>query len=410
MDKITENKNIIENNRSEKEPDILSCRDVNRVKYGKNDIYIIGTAHVSRESQAIVKRAIETIKPDIVCIELDEKRYETLTSPDRWETLNIFEIIKKKQTFFLIAQLVMAGFQKKIGEKLGVKPGSEMLEAINTAKHLGIPVDLVDRSAGITLKRAWRKTPFTKKFLLFSNLLAGFFSKQEIDEEELTNLRKSDIVTEMMKDLKKYMPETKSVVVDERDQYIVSKTLKNKDKDIVLIVGAGHVHGILDIIKENKKLEHNLKELESIPELSFFYKILPWLIPTAIFLLIAYGFIIQDYSTMKKGAAIWILANGIFAAIGSTFALPHPLSVVTAFISAPITSLNPTIGCGFVVALAEAFLRKPRVIDIQNLSSDISGLKGWYRNRLTRILMVFAGASMGSAAGTWIAISWFIAT
>ena len=253
--------------------------------------------------------------------------------------------------------MALAGFQRKIGNQLGVKPGSEMLEAIKLAETHNIPIALVDRDIAITLKRAWRKTPFYKKMVLLSNMLAGFFSKQEINEEELNTLRKSDVVTELMKDLQKYLPEAKTVLVDERDQYLVSKTIEslNDEKEIVLVVGAGHVKGIKECLENNKENEINLKLLEEIPPVNIYMQVLPWLLPVAILIAFGYGFSLQNYSSLKTGVLIWILSTGVLGSIGTALALAHPLSILSAFIAAPITALHPAIGCGFVVGLVEAF-------------------------------------------------------
>lgn len=410
MQEVTQNEFNQEDLKYYESIDINNHRDIQIVDHNYKKLFIVGTAHVSKKSQLLVKKVLNECKPELVCIELDNQRYEAVTKKNRWESLDIYKVIKKKQTFFLITQLLLAGFQKRMGKKLGVKPGAEMIEAINVAKENNIPIELVDRNVATTLKRAWRQTPFFKKLFLISNLLTGFFSKQDIDEERLSTLRKSDVITEMMSELQKHLPEAKTVLIDERDTYLITKTLQSDAKNIVLVVGAGHVQGIINHLKNENVEDVDLDKLDHIPEPAPLMQALPWIIPAAIFIALIVGFVFQDYETMKKSIYIWILANGVFSVLGSIIAFAHPFSIITSFVAAPITSLNPTIGCGLVVGLAESYFRKPRVLDFHNLSEDIESIRGWYHNRLTRILLAFIGSSIGSAVGTWVAISWILAT
>jgi pheromone shutdown-related protein TraB len=219
--------------------------DVHLINKDGREFIIVGTAHISRQSADLVREVIENEKPDVVCVELDEKRLLALSEKNRWENLDLKSIIKQKQLSTLIINLVLASYQKKLGEKLGVTPGTELLEAVQAAKEKNIPIELCDREVRITLRRAWHSMSFWQKLKFLFGGLAGIFEKQELTEEKLSELRSKDVLSEMMDELGKAMPVLKEVIIDERDQYIAQKMNESKGKKIVSIVGAGHVKGII---------------------------------------------------------------------------------------------------------------------------------------------------------------------
>ncbi|MCI7435210.1 MAG: TraB/GumN family protein [Spirochaetia bacterium] len=368
-------------------------------------ITLIGTAHVSAESISEVENVISDVKPDCVAIELDEKRYESITNPDKYRELDIIKVLKRKEGFLLLANIVMASFQKRMGKNAGVKPGEEMVAAINKAKELNIPTALVDRPIQITFRRAWKKTSAYGKTQLLSALLASGFSKDEISSEEIENLKQSSEMDSMMKELSELMPAVKQVLIDERDQYLASHIWKAEGNNIVAVLGAGHLPGVeahLKKIAENQA-STDTSEIASIPESSIFSKIMMWLIPALIVAVIAFGFYIGGKDAGSKMALNWILWNGILAGLGALIAGGNPLTILVSFVGAPVTSLCPFIGVGIVAGIVQAAICKPQVKDLETLSDDAGSIKGFYKNKILRVLLVFLLSSVGSSIGTFAA-------
>lgn len=368
-------------------------------------ITLIGTAHVSAESISEVENVISDIKPDCVAIELDEKRYESITNPDKYRELDIIKVLKRKEGFLLLANIVMASFQKRMGKNAGVKPGEEMVAAINKAKELNIPTALVDRPIQITFRRAWKKTSAYGKTQLLSALLASGFSKDEISSEEIENLKQASEMDSMMKELSEFMPAVKQVLIDERDQYLASHIWTAEGNNIVAVLGAGHLPGVeahLKKIAENQA-STDTSEIASIPESSILSKIMMWLIPALIVAVIAFGFYIGGKDAGSKMALNWILWNGILAGLGALIAGGNPLTILVSFVGAPVTSLCPFIGVGIVAGIVQAAICKPQVKDLETLSDDAGSIKGFYKNKILRVLLVFLLSSVGSSIGTFAA-------
>ena len=360
-------------------------------------ILLIGTAHISQSSVDEVNTVINQVNPDTVCIELCSSRYQAMLAKDQWKNMDIFKVIREGKSFLLFANLIMTAFQKRLGSRLGVKPGSEMLEAANVAEKLSSELVLADRDVKITLQRTWRGMRFWGKMKVLGQLLASLFIREEISKEEIEKLKESDALSEAMKMLAEQSPEMKRILIDERDQYMAEKIRQSMGKLIVAVVGAGHVKGLTAEL-DNK---HNLADLESVPPTGKAVAWLKWGIPALIIALIVYGFFTVDTDVSIEMIQRWVLINGTLSALGTAAAFGHPLTIAVAFIAAPFTSLNPTIAAGWVAGLVEALLRKPQVRDFENLTDDITHLKGFWKNNITRILLVVIFANLGSAIGTF---------
>lgn len=366
-------------------------------------ITLIGTAHVSKESVEEVKKTIKSLQPDCVAIELDEKRADSIQNSEKYKELDIVKVLRRGEGFLLIANLILSSFQKRMGQNVGVKPGDEMLAAMETANELNIPTTMVDRPIQVTLKRAWAKNTFMGKLKLLSTLIASAFSKEEVSKDEIEKLKNQNEMDSMMAELAEYMPVIKEVLIDERDKYLASKIWESKGNNVVAILGAGHLPGVeahLQKISNNEE-SSDTTEISSIPPKKFGSTIAGWIIPAIVIGIIVAGFI---YGGTKAGSMMlttWFLWNGIPAAIGCLVALAHPITIIVAFVTAPFTSLCPFIGVGFVTGIVQAIVQKPKVQDIETLQDDIS-LKGIYRNRILRVLLVFILSSLGSTVGTFI--------
>lgn len=366
-------------------------------------ITLIGTAHVSAESIAEVDQAIRNLNPDCVAVELDEKRADSIQNEQSFSQLDIVKVIKEQKVFLVLANLVLASFQKRMGSNTGVKPGDEMLAAIKTAQELNIPTALVDRPIQTTLRRAWGKNSFFGKMSLFASLVASAFSKEEVSAEEIEALKQKNEMDSMMNSLAEEMPVIKEVLIDERDKYLASKIWDANGSNIVAVLGAGHLNGVcahLEKLAAGSETS-DVTEISSVPPKGISGKIIGILIPLIIAGFIAAGFI---YGGAKAGTAMlssWILWNGIPSAVLSLVALAHPVTIIVSFIAAPFTSLCPFIGVGFVSGIVQAWVCKPKVCDMETLSEDVQTVKGFYRNRILRILLVFILASLGSTIGTF---------
>jgi pheromone shutdown-related protein TraB len=378
---------------------------VSQVNVEGRDIYLVGTAHLSKESVEDVRSAIETMSPDTICIELCKSRHKALTQKDNWEKTDIFKIIKEKKAIFLLAQLIMNSFYRRLGEKLGIQPGAEMLEAIKLADATGTQLVLADRDVEITLKRVWGHLSFWNKFKLMIHLTVSIFSKEEIDTDTVEALKEKDQLESVLTEFTKKFPEIKKRLIDERDIYLAQKIRRAPGKKIVAVIGAGHVKGIKKHIGKDEPLD----DLVRIPPKSIWPTIIKWAVPAAIVALITYGFFKEGAAHSVKNIYIWILVNGILSAAGAAAALAHPLTILSAFLGAPLTSLNPTIAAGWVAGIVQAWIKKPTVTDFEDLPNAISTVRGFWTNPVTKILLIVALANLGSVLGTYIAGIWIAA-
>ncbi len=368
-------------------------------------IYIVGTAHVSAQSVADVRATVAAIQPDTIAIELCEPRYQGLVKKSAWQHTNLFQVIRQKKATFLLAQLVIQSFYRRLGKQLEVEPGAEMLAGAACAEETGAHLALIDRRIDITLKRVWRYLGFWQRMKLFYVLLESVFASDELQDDDIEALKKQDQLEALMGEMGRAFPAIKHRLIDERDVYLAQKLRDAPGEKIVAVVGAGHVPGMVEAIQQ----EQSIAELDTLPPPSRWSKIWPWLIPAAVVALIAWGFVQGGAERGIDSILIWVLVNGVLAALGALAAWAHPLSIVAAFVAAPITSLNPTIAAGWVSGLVEAWLRPPAVADFESLPSALETFRGFWRNPVIRILLVVVLTNIGSSIGTFVAIPWIAA-
>lgn len=375
-----------------------------KLELGGRTITLIGTAHVSKESVEEVKNTINELNPDCVAVELDEKRADSIKNPSRYSQLDLVKILKRKEGFLLLANLVLASYQRRMGLNAGVKPGDEMIAAMNAAEEKQIRCTLVDRPIQITLKRAWGKNSFWGKCKLFAMLLSSAFSKEEVDPAEIEKLKERNEMDSMMNELSEYMPVIKQVLIDERDQYLASKIWSSEGNNIVAVLGAGHLPGVqahLEKLGAGSE-SSDVEEISKLPRPGILGKLLAFIIPACIIGLIVAGFIYGGVHAGTQILSTWFLWNAIPAAILTAVAFGHPLTILVGFVAAPFTSLCPFIGVGFCTAIVQAIVCKPKVSDMETLQDDVSSLKSFYKNRILRALLVFILSSLGSTLGTFI--------
>jgi pheromone shutdown-related protein TraB len=376
-------------------------------------IILIGTAHISEESVSEVRRAIETHKPDIVAVELCQRRFESITKKDKWENTPVTALIKSNNAYFMLAQTFLSSIQQRLGKEYGVEPGSEMIAAIQEAENHHLAVALVDRDITVTLKRAWRMMGIREKFKVFWEFLKAMvgYDEEELEHIDLKELMKQDVISQMMEEFSKIAPSAATVLISERDRYIAQRILEESKKGkVVAVVGAGHINGIMQVLKQQEPVI-DLKELEFVPKKRLsVVKAVGFAIPVVFFGVIGWiifsnGF--DPFDKIKDIFLIWFLVNGILSAAGVAIARGHPFSIFTAFVAAPFTSLSPFVAPGWFAGLVEARLRKPVIKDFQNLNK-MKTMHDFFKNKVIRLLMVVALANLGSILGTIIALPWIL--
>jgi pheromone shutdown-related protein TraB len=376
------------------------------VQIGDTRITLLGTAHVSRSSAEQVEAELDSLAYQAVAVELCPSRHEALTNPDRLAEMDLMQVIRQGKAAMVMANLAMAAYQQRLGEQLGIEPGAEMRMAVNQAKRHDLPVILIDREIGVTLNRTARGLNWWQRAALFSGLIGSLISREDVSEEDIEHLKEGDVVETTFAEFAHDRNDLYEPLIAERDRYMAAKlraaAAEHPGKAILAVIGAGHLKGIARHLEETDDPAQTVRALESVPPKSRWPKMIPWLIVA----LVVFGFYIGFSRNPDLGWQLvrdWVLINGGLSALGALIATAHPLTVVTAFVAAPLTSLNPTIGAGMVTAAAELWLRKPRVGDFSSLRHDTTKLIGWWKNRVSRTLLVFLFSTLGSAIGTYLA-------
>jgi pheromone shutdown-related protein TraB len=369
------------------------------LEYGDKKVILVGTAHVSRESAQEVQESIQEEKPDTVCVELCPSRYQSIRQKERWQQTDIVKVIKEKKTFLLLSNLLLASFQKRIAKKFDINPGAEMIQAIESAEAVGAEIYLADRDIRTTLSRTWRAMGLWGKIKLMFQLVLSLGEVEDISEEDIEKMKQEDVLESLLAEVGKSLPVLKNILIDERDQYLANKIRNAPGNKIVAVVGAGHVPGI----KKYWNKDIDIQALEQLPPKKKATGILKWLIPGAIMAMFIAGFFYGGAKAGKDMLIWWVAANGILAGLGATIALAHPATIISSMLAAPLTSLNPMIAAGWVSGLVEAFSRKPKVKDLETLPDDILSVRGFWRNKVTRILLVVVFTNLGSMIGTFVA-------
>lgn len=377
--------------------------NLNKITFDDGKVlYLIGTAHVSGDSVKFVEECINEFEPDTVAVELDKNRMDVLKNRKKYEETDIFDIFKKKKVLFFTVQLIMSGYQKKIAEKTGSAPGSEFKKAIELAEEKDLKLVNADRDISVTLKRTINAMTFREKVKFFTGMLFG--DDKDVDEKAIEELKKGDMLMQIIGEMQDEFPSLKRTILDERDRYLAANIAQNLGEKTVAVVGAAHVPGILRRLQEEKPEEDSLDDINFVPKGSSVTKMIPWILPVLIIGMFIYGFFNGNAPDTLEAAIWWVVINGTLSALGCALALGHPLTILAGFVAAPITSLNPTIGAGIVTGLVQLYLVRPRVIDLETVSQDTMHIKGWWKNKLSRTLLVSLFSSIGSAIGTFAAL------
>ena len=371
--------------------------NITRINLDGKELILIGTAHVSRQSAEQVKEVIERERPDSVCIELDAQRYQSVMDSNKWKETDIFKVIKEKKSTLLLMNLAISSFQNRLAKQFDIRPGQEMIQGIESAKEIGAELVLADRNIQVTFSRIWHNLGWTGKSQLLSAIFFSIFSKETISEDELEKMKSQDTLNAVLAEFTESFPKLKTPLIDERDQYLAQKIKEAPGSKIVAVLGAAHVPGIT---KEIHK-EHDLEALSQTPPKSIVPKILGWAIPLLIVALMVYTFMANPSAGFDQ-ARSWVLWTGTLAAIGAAVAFGHPLAVISAFVAAPFTALHPLIAAGWVSGIVQAYMRRPNIGDFETLSEDVFSIKGFWHNKVTRVLLVVLLTNLGGSIGTFI--------
>jgi pheromone shutdown-related protein TraB len=364
----------------------------------------VGTAHISPESVEDVRTTVEQVRPDAICVELCKARHQAMTQADNWRKMDIFKVIRQRKAVFLLAQLIMSSFYRRLGEKLGVQPGAEMLEGIRLAERTGATLVLADRDIDITLKRVWGYLGFWSKLKLAMQILTSTLFTEKIDMSMIEQLKKQDQLETIMAEFARQFPEIKRRLIDERDIYLAQKIRAAPGKTVVAVIGAGHAEGIQSHLHQYESLE----ELTKLPPKSIWPKVFGWGIPLLIVGLLAWGFT-KGTSRGFENIYIWILVTGTFAAVGAAAALAHPLTILSAFVAAPLTTIHPLLAAGWIAGIVQAFVKRPKVSDLDDLPEAIGSIRGFWTNPVTRILLIIVLCNVGATIGVAIGVPWIAA-
>jgi pheromone shutdown-related protein TraB len=372
---------------------------VHRLNADGREVILVGTAHVSRESVRLVEEVIRAETPDAVCVELCAARHQALRQKDRWQNMDIVKVVKEKKAFLLLSNLLLAAFQKRIARKMDVTPGAEMLKAVELAETSGAQLCLADRDIRATLSRAWHSLGIWSKAKLVFQLLLSMGQAEDITAEEIERMKQQDVLEALLSEVGRSLPMLKTILIDERDRFLAAKIRQAPGRKIVAVVGAGHVPGI----KRHWGEAIDLAALEQLPPPGKFGALMKWLLPGSIVALFIAGFFYGGSGAGTDMVVLWSACTGVLAGLGAAAALAHPATVLSSVVVAPFTTLHPMIAAGWVSGMVEAFSRRPKVRDLESLPDDILTFKGFWRNKVTRILLVVAFTNIGASIGTLVA-------
>jgi len=366
---------------------------------------LLGTAHVSQASVEAVERAIESGRFDAVAVELDAQRLQALTNPDALAKLDLVEVIRKGRVALFAANLALAAYQRRLAEQLEIEPGAALKRAVVMANERNLPVHLIDREVGLTFKRASQRLGFFGKIKLVMGLGAGLFASEEVGEDEIEKLKQGDMLEASFGEFASESPALYETIIGERDRYMATRLREVHDpaqREVLAVVGAGHLAGLAKYLETDTDAPGPLREsLEDVPK----KRNIPWITLAILAIVltgIGVGFYRGGLGVGSELLAVWAMYTGGLAGLGCLLAGSHPLSILTAIVVAPFKPFRLSIPTGAFAALVEARLRKPTYEDFLKLRDDAQSLKGWYRNRVTRVVLTFMLTNLGSKLGLWL--------
>ena len=387
------------------EGEVQESDTVSIVQRGDRTWWIVGTAHVSQESVEEVRRVIQAVRPDTVAVELCEPRYESMMDEDRWKKLDLYQVIRQGRTLFLLMSLALGAYQRRLGAKLGVKPGAELLEAVHVARETGAELSLIDRNINATLKRAWASVGFWKKSMLLAGITDSLIGQEEVSAEQIEDLKNKAKLTDVMSQFAEALPEVKGALIDERDRFMVSRLHDAPGKRIVAVVGAGHVPGMLAGFDKPEPTA----SLEELPPPAWWSPILKWSVPALLIASLIWGWQLDPAGgTVEDLLWAWIAPHVIGGVVSAIIAGATIPSILVSAVVSPFTPLNPLLAAGMFTGITEAWMRKPKVEDAERIPDDVQSIGGVYRNPVTRVMLVAIMTNFGAVLANFISASWIL--
>lgn len=378
-------------------------------------VTLLGTAHVSARSAEEVREAIDSGEYDIVAIELDPGRHQSITDRAGFARLDLFQAWRQKKLGMVAVSLALGAFQQRVADQLGIEPGAEMRAAIAGAEQHHLPLWLIDRDLGATLRRVSANLPWWRRAVLMAGVATSVLSRDPVSEEEVERLKEGDVLTATFAEFAEGEPRIFEPLIRERDHFMAARLRQEiaaaqaagkSPRSVLAVIGAGHLAGLVEALGQPdpgpEATAERLEELQRTPPPPWWQQVLPW----AIVALLLLGFVIGFLRGPDLGWELllsWVLLNGGLAAVGAAVALAHPLTVIVSALSAPFATLNPLVGVGFFSAGTELALRRPQVGDLERLRHDVTTVRGWWTNRAARTLLVFILSTIGAVIGNYMA-------
>ncbi len=379
----------------------------NHVKHltlaGERQVWLLGTAHVSRASVEEAQALIRRLRPAVVAIELCQARHQALMDPNRWKNLDIFQVFREGRSLLLLANLAIGAWQRRIGAELGVEPGAEMLAAADAAREVGARLELIDRDIHVTLKRTWGSISLWQKASLLTAISGSLVGGETVTAEEIESMKEGDQLSDMLSEFSRALPQVAEPLIYERDRYMARKLTDLDSESVVAVVGAAHLPGMVASLDSGGARAVVIADLEQLPKPSWYWRAAQWLVPAAVVIALAAAWLLGDIAMVGDLVWIWIAATGFPAALLTAIAGGRPLSIFAAGLFAPFAALHPMVGTAMLIGPVEAWVRKPTVADCERIADDVQSLGGLYRNPFTRVLLVATASALGTALGAWIA-------
>lgn len=387
---------------------LLATQPHARVERDGVQYVLLGTAHVSADSVRAVREAIASGAFDAVAVELDANRLQALTDPDALARMDLVQVIRNGRVPVFAANLALAAYQRRLAAQLGIEPGAELKAAVVDARERGLPMHLIDRDVGMTFRRAMQRLGWWGRAKVSGGLLASLLADDEVGGEDIEKLKQGDMLESTFAEFASESPALYETVIAERDRYMAAR-LREAASDpshaparhVLAVVGAGHLAGLSRHLREDTGAPAAITDaLHAPPKTGGF----PWFtVILSAFVLggFAWGFYSGGLDVGADLLLQWVVATAVLGAVGCALAGGHPLSILVAAVASPITPLHPALASGTLSALTEAALRKPTHADFMALRDDVQTWRGWWRNRVARVLLNFFLTSLGTAIGVW---------
>ena len=391
-------------------PAALHGQPIERVQRDGVEYVVLGTAHVSRSSMEAVQALLASEHFDAVAVELCDSRAQGIRDPEAFKQMDLFQVIRQGKAGMVAASLVLSTFQKRLADQYGIEPGAEMKAAMDGAAQRGLPLWLIDREVGTTLKRAWHSVGFWQRFGLLGGLLASVFQREQIEESEIEKLKQGDLMESAFGEFAESSAPLFRSLISERDAFMAARlreeaarSASTEPRRVLVVIGAGHLKGLCELLRtQSNDPAAEVAELAKTPPKARWPKWLAVGLVLAVFAVIGYA-IYRNPTLGTHALRDWVLLTGGFALLGAVLAGAHPLSMLTAFVAAPIKPFRPGIPAGGLSAMAEAWVRRPRVADFETLRDDIGHWSGWWKNRVARTLLNFFLVNLGTIIGEYSA-------